>query len=146
MSQDLKVQPALLLPRNIVNNIQPVYNVNPDKVGFIISQSASTSSFTTILTTSNKRRTFLDGVFMQIESDAVANNTSFDFTFTTVDNVARSIKLRKITLTEFSDSVFIPFKEPIELQKGSDIQFGSVFASGVSVMSVVTTGYEVDPQ
>lgn len=150
ISDDLKIQPALQIPRELAKQIQLTYNINPkfnNAVRFVAAGRATTGS-TTIFTTSADRRTFLTGVHFQYQHDAAVNSTFLALSAVPVfRNVAENIIIfNKITLTANQDRVFVPFPVPMELAPSSSIVITQTFTLGVGVMNGGITFYEVDPQ
>lgn len=150
MSEDLKIQPAMQLPRELGKQILPVYVVNPNF--FNASRAASTNRVitgsATIFTTNADKRTFLTGIWLHYQHNVVADSTTFTMTATPIlRNVATNIiVLSKITLTATQDRIFVPFSIPMELGPDTTIIMTQTFTVGVGIMSGGITFFEVDKQ
>ena len=149
MSEDLKVQPAMALPRTLVNNIQPVFSVNSERAVSLTGniQRTTSANGAGILVLPTGKRFFLTSLMIQNVSDATADNTSIRITGISADTGASMslAGMSKITLTAFSDSISREFNTPIEIQAGSTISLTNIFTLGVSVTHVSVEGYLVDP-
>lgn len=149
MSDELKIQPALALPRGLVNSIQPVYSVNPPKIVNIVKQiSRSTTGSPTIFTTPSDRNFYLTSISFSATANSSADNTTYLVTAVPKNQSSSStlLELRKTTLTAFNGNQFNNYPIPLLLEKGTAITMGSTFSAGTSVHSATITGYTTDPQ
>ena len=149
ISDELKIQPSMEIPRELGKNIQLNYDVNP--LRFVneinIINRTTTASAATVFTTPSDRDFFLTGVTLANVSDATADNTTIALNITLESGVVVSIiLLRKLTTTAFDKVVTNDFTIPIKLLRGSPITFINAFTVGASVSSVITIGYTTDPQ
>jgi len=136
------------LPLQISNFIQPVVEINPKlmrrnnvcKQGSLIATGS-----TTIYTTPADKDFFLTGIHLQTMNDAAADNATINI-LATLEGDASSIifQFRKISLTAFNATQFIPLCCPIKLKRNTTIVLNSVFTVGVSVSSASITGYFID--
>jgi hypothetical protein len=147
ISDELKIQPALLLPREIAKQIQLTYNVNPLRPSTILRSTALTSTGVgTIFTTPSDRDFFLTAATMSIQCDSTATTTAYSMKMF-VEGVSKAlISISKITLTTTSKELAICLKFPLKLDRGTTITLNQTFGAGVSVMSGTITGYVTDPQ
>lgn len=147
MSDELKVQPAMQLPRELGKQILPVYNVNPVR-NVQIRQASSVVTGTLVMhTTSATKRTFLTSVSLNNQSDVVANNVSIDIIGSALGKqLSDFLSLRKISLTVFRGEAHIVFNPAIEIEKDTNISVRSIFTVGVSVTAATISFYETDPQ
>jgi len=81
MAEDLKVQPSMLLPRELGKTIMPVFNVNAPPLIKTAFGGASDSVSTTIHTTSTRRDTFLVAGFLTTTKDVVSTSITSQITF-----------------------------------------------------------------
>lgn len=150
ISEELKIQPAIKIPRELMDKIQLVYNVNPNfsNTTRFASNTSVVTGATTIFTTSPTKRTFLTGVYFHYQHDAAANSTSLSLTAVPIlrNDTTSIILFRKITLTATQDRIYVPFPVPMELALNSSIIMNQTFTLGVGVMSGGITFFEVDPQ
>lgn len=148
ISDELKVQPALEIPRKLADNIQLSYDVSPPKHIQTTQGSSSDTTSVNIVTVSTTKRTFVVGISLSIAKDIVN-----DGIFTNIAMVPKGqsvaqtvfrIRYEPITVGQFTESILFPL--PIELEKGSSI----TIVNGSGTASIDSTGiiyfYETDPQ
>lgn len=149
ISDELKIQPALNIPRVLGKDIQLVYGVNPQKnntVLFSTVRAASASNFVLFTVDSNKD-TFLTGLNFTVDSDVVADNTTYHVELTVANGAEfRIFQFFKTTTTAIRDQIVLNFNHPIKLFRGSTIQLTNVFTVGVGSAVVTGFGYTTDPQ
>lgn len=147
ISQDLKIQPALRIPREIEDKIKLVYNVNPENhVNIVKSVSRTTTGTVTIFATPTDRDFYITSVFLQNQSDSAADNIFGDVRVT-INGVAVTLLIfQKITLTVFNYNTSISFFNPIKIDRGTNVTLNNTFGLGVSVSQGGITGYTTDPQ
>ena len=149
ISDELKIQPALQIPRQLAKDIQLVYGINPERLVQAVSSSSSDATASTIYTTSTTKRTFLIGAQLSLSKDVLATslNARIDCvplrSGVAVDIV--KIRLEPLTVAQgLNDDIHISI--PMELEKGSILQIRSSTAIGSIDMSAVILFYETDPQ
>ena len=148
MSNELKIQPALQLPRKIVDSIQPVYSVNPEKmINVLRTASKNTTGSLSVFTIPTNRKFFLTNVSLSAMSNVTADTVFYTLTTQLKGDTARTIlRMDKLSLTAFSDNIAIDFSFPVELDPGSTIVISHNFSVGASIISSSIQGYEVDLQ
>lgn len=148
ISEDLKVQPAMRIPRELMDKIQLVYGVNPvRKVSMETGAIADSAAATTILTTSSVKRTFFVGASLAVAKDIVATSTSTAIALQPLGIAAKefiTLAYEPVTAGDFFETVMLPI--PMELEKGTviTIQHGTAVASIDGKATIFF--YEVDPQ
>lgn len=147
MSQELKIQPAGALPRNIVNSIQPVYNVNPIYRTNIVAAKTSSATSSTMMTVPTDRPFFLTSAFLHIikDSSAVSTATALNVTLKGKSELAL-ILIPGITLTAQDTGTSANYGDGMELEPGSLIRITMTSATAVLTSSATITGYTVDKQ
>ena len=148
ISRELKMQPALKIPRDFMEKMQFVYNVNPE---ILINQGDSNTKvvtgLSTLFTAPTDRDFFLTSIQLGNQSNVTADNTKATFQLTFASGVQVDIiTLSKLTLTVFSESIVLTFPFPIKIAPGTNLVFGSAFTVGASTTSASFTGYTVDRQ
>lgn len=146
ISEELKVQPSMQIPRELAKQIQLIYNINPERKIQIKVADASDSTFANIMTTHAKKRTFLIGVYLTVSKD-VLNDSLFSSITVIPKKGAQvtiiSIRYEPLTAGQFTESIMFPV--PIELEKSSGIGISNTTATA----SIDTGGriffYEEDP-
>jgi len=148
ISDELKVQPSLEIPRQLAKDIQLVYNVNPRRVLQVVTGvTRLISGNVTMFTAPTDRDFFLTSASLNNQSDVSCDNTTITMAVTPEGAAPEQVLLfSKITLTVFQHGETVHFNPPIKIERGSGIDFGSVFTVGVSVSGATLTGYTTDPQ
>lgn len=148
MSEELKVQPALLLPRELGKMIVPTYEINPDKMITRVTSAERATTGTTVMTTAHAtKNTFLVGATLTGQADILSDGTSFGLIVTLPgQSIQNILKLSKITLTVYSGQISIAFPEPILLEKSSSISISHTFTVGAQVIGGTAMLHERDPQ
>tara|TARA_Y100000310_G_scaffold116268_1_gene114935 strand:+ start:573 stop:1055 length:483 start_codon:yes stop_codon:yes gene_type:complete len=148
VSDELKIQPSMAIPKTLGKDIQLTYNVNPHNyANFSFSQGRTTTGAGTIFASNANKRTFLTHVSLSAMANATADNTSYNLNIVNELGVTTPlIRFEKLTTTAFQDSLAIALTHPIEIQAGSAVQFSSTFSAGASVMGATVSGFEVDPE
>lgn len=148
MSTELKVQPAMMLPRALVNSIQPTFSINPDRAVQVRSATLSDGVTATIFTTSATNDTYIIGVQITTTKDAVGSSVqSAIVAFPFGQPVSSLIQIRYAPLTAASNLFGeIQFALPVRLDRGSIVTVTN--QSGVASIDtgVVVYFYEVDAQ
>lgn len=148
ISDELKVQPALEIPRTLAKDIQLTYDVNPPRnVKAFVSGAIVTSGSGTITTSHATKRTFLQSCYLKYQADATADSTTYLLTFTPKGFATTEfIKLTKLSLTATIDGLSIVFPKAIELEPNTTIIVTQTFTVGASTMTGGATTWETDPQ
>jgi len=148
ISEELKIQPALSIPREISKNIQLTYGVNPKLVSLIVRDGTRTlTGSEVIFTTSSVSDFYLVSVAISNQSNATADNTSVFIQGTPRGKAVQNfLLLSKLTTTATTSQNSINPVIPVLLDRASTIVFGSAFTVGASSTSINLIGYEVDPQ
>ncbi len=147
MSDELKVQPAMLLPRELGKEILPVYNVNPPRIVNVVAEaSGATTTAFTIFTTPTNRDFFLTHIGTSVSKDVSCDLTLITIQGTIGGQVVRFISDRFQTLTAETFNHSENLIQPIKLDRGSTIVFAGAFGVGTCVKDGVIYGYTTDPQ
>lgn len=147
ISEDLKVQPAMQIPRALAEKIELVYVVNPERLVKIKGATASDATTATIITTSTTKDTFLIGAGIAVAKDVNSNSLISSIVATPSQSDAQTtlmIRYEPTTAGQFKQ--YISFPIPIKLERGTTVTITNTSATA----SIDTTGiiyfYEVDPQ
>lgn len=148
MSQDLKVQPAMQLPRELGKIIDPVFVVNPDRLIRSNNKDLSDGTAVTIFTTDPNKDTFITGVTLSV-AKSVLSTSLFSLISASVFGQASNtpllrIRFEPVTAGQFTESII--FKHPILLQRNTVVQIENNNATASIDMSAVVFFFEVDPQ
>lgn len=149
ISDELKVQPSLEIPRQLDDKIKLVYEVNPRRVCDIVESGVATSSTVTIFTTPTERDFFLTNAWIALDT---SNGLGSDAELKIFVGGAEKTVLQAVcsfadggTNNEQSPSTghqSINFSVPIKIDKGSIITItepgGNLAFSGI-------IGYTTDP-
>ena len=148
ISDELKVQPSVEIPKSLAKDIQLVYEVNPVRSVQVRNLDVSDGTAGTLLTTSSNRDTFLLGATISVAKSALNPGI-----FSAIDCVPFGDTRRQVLIINYEPSTAasnlsqtITFKHPIKLDTGSSIRIlnGSATASIDTASSI--TFYETDPQ
>lgn len=147
ISEELKVQPSLAIPRALMEKIQLVYDVCPPRVVDLIeSASTNTAGTSTIFTTSAEKDTFISKISWSLQADVTNDGTSATVDLVLPDGRVRNvISLIKLSALEQLFEKVITFDPPIKLKRNTPVRHGHVFIAGSSSMSTVVFGYTTDP-
>jgi len=151
MSDDLKIQPAMALPRKLVDNIQPTYSINTRHMINVVQRtSRSTTGSTILFTTPTDRDFFLTSMTVAATCDATADSTNYSgflFPFNSPATSVLVIEIPKQTTTALSNVHQIKtFDPPIKISRGSAISITQAFTVGTSIVTGSLMGYTTDPQ
>lgn len=147
ISDELKIQPSLQIPRALAKDIQLVYDVGETFKSFIpvsFSDIRITTGTSTLLTAHATRRTFLTGISLSTQADATANNTTIFINATLRGRaLATILRLAKVTTTLYEGSLSITFPTPIEIEPSSTVTMTNTFTVGASSAAGSVHGFEV---
>lgn len=149
ISEELKIQPAMKIPREIMEKIQLSYNVNPDKP--LVQLAAATltnASSAVIFTTSSEKDTFLTGYQVYLIKDVTAVMGDAQITATPWGKSVSGAIWTYLgpTLTVDSTQATREFIPAIKLEPGKPIGIVSSNATaGIDIVAAITF-YEVDRQ
>lgn len=151
MSDELKVQPAMLLPRELGKMIVPVFNVNASiltkLLKFVNATASDTTAAETIHQAHAKKRTYIVGFDLTIAKDVFAAGTNTRITVQglgAVPNVLAFIRYEPLTAGNFNKVITFPV--PIEVEKGSIISVKHDNATASIDATATVYFYETDPQ
>lgn len=148
ISEELKIQPSLKIPRTVAEKIQLQYNVNPKKLMRVISSNSADTGSSTVFTTDVKKRTFFYGGQLTVAKDAVNDGLNSRINISPVGSGSGSNFLRinyePLTAGQFFEKIILPF--PVELQKGSTIVMFNDEATASIDAAIVLFIREEDPQ
>lgn len=148
ISDELKIQPALEIPKELAKLIQLTYVINPKRIIDVFGSGRSTTTGTsTILITSPERDTFITGISWSLHADVTNNGVAANVNITLADGrVVEVINLQKLAALEQLFEKFLMFDPPIKLLRGSSVTHNHTFTLGSSAMNTVIFGYQTDPQ
>jgi len=150
MSEDLKIQPSMALPRTLKGDIQPVYAINNQRgINLLVDVNrAVTSAGFTVHTTSTEKDTYLWGVTGSWLSDATADNVSISLFTKIFGHVSGQavFRMNKLTTTAHTSEQSIFFTVPIKLQPATTITFSNTFTVGASSGGMIIFLEERDRQ
>jgi len=146
ISEDLKIQPAMKIPRELMDKIQLVYDLNPRRIIKNAGTLLSNGTSSTIITASNEKDTYLVGASLGVIKDVLSTSTLSQIQATAKGSTAKGILIiPSITLTPQSEIISISFP-PMLLERGSTV----IVTNGTGTATIITSGsilfFEVDPQ
>ena len=146
--KELKIQPALTLPRRIGDRINLVYVVNPEtpNIQVALGNASDSSASVTIFTTHATKPTFLTGLTVTIAKSSLATATSTDVRFTPIGKAqATGLRVRYEPSTAGQFTETLSLNNPIELEPGTTVNFQNDTAIASIDVSATAFFYEVDP-
>jgi len=149
ISDDLKVQPAMSIPRMLADKIQLVYGVNPPKKLKYMSKTVSDGTTSTVFTTSATRRTFVVAMSLAVAKDVVATSIQSAIRGTPFGDTTRNlltIRTEPVTVMQGETANLTIPEGGLELDKNSLV----TVTNSTAIASIDTTAsvyfYETDPQ
>jgi len=148
MSEDLKVQPSMTLPRTLANNIQPTYEVNPDRLIQFAGGGPTDATSTTIHTTHATKDTFLIAATMSTSKSVLSTSTNSSIAVTVFGGAALAMLVTRYEPVTAASNLrqSMNFPMPIKLERGTDINV----TNSTAIASIDTRAhvyfFEVDPQ
>ena len=133
ISDELKVQPALQIPRELAKQIQLVYEVNPLRIANIVRSATIINTTSTIFTIPTRRDFFLTAVFIGSTSTVNRHITVI------IDGAAQEM----FETNNSGTTVNMPLSIPIKLDRGTNITGTS---GGAANAFFTIIGYTTDPQ
>lgn len=151
ISDELKVQPALQIPRELAKQIQLTYDVGARRIIDIARGGVrTTSGDLNIFVTPTDKDFFLVSCSIGYIKDAACDDATGIAAriLATIDGVGRDLLgLPGITLTASNDSITSFFPAAIKLSRGTAISItGGSFTLGVKVRFGTMKGFTADPQ
>ena len=147
ISDELKVQPALSIPRELMDKIQLVYGVNPERhiksIRGVLADATSGSFFTTHAT----KRTFMIGASLSITKDVVNDSTRSTLQASLKANMTgkRIIEIIYAPLAIGNFNKTISFPLPVELEKSTTIIITHETNTASIDGAAIVFFYETDP-
>lgn len=147
VSDELKVQPAMAIPKALAEKIQLVYGVNPTRIINVMERAeVSATGTTAIFTTPTDRDFFLTAYYFNCSATAAADNTVYTLAFSPEGKASESVRFPKLTLTAGNERIVMNYNPPIKLERGTTITMGTTFTVGAVVRQATIFGYTTDPQ
>ncbi len=149
ISDELKVQPAMSIPRELMDKIQLVYGVNPVKNIKVAGNTLSNGTSATIFTTSTTKRTFLVGASISVSKDVVSNSLLTRILAQPIGLAPTSFLILRTEPVTVAQGLVTNISFPIdgiELEKGSDVNLTNSSGTASIDSSAIVFFYETDPQ
>lgn len=147
LAKEIKESNPNVVPKSIVNSVQPVIIVNVDHKENSVVQSATreTTGTTTIFTTPADKDFFIIAASIDYTADVVADSILYSLDVVPFGDVSKPlIQLRKNTITLQNDNDSIHFPVAIKLARSSIISMTQAFTVGASSMDGHVFGFTVD--
>jgi len=148
ISEQLKIQPALMIPREIGKDIQLTFDVNTSRVADTIADGFSSSTGALIFfITPTDRDFFLTSTYLNITKDVSNDNTATTIEVTPFGKAefpVIQIISQTLTVANNINSV-TTFATPIKLERGSNIRIIGPFTVGAMGKGAIITGFTTDP-
>lgn len=133
------------IPNQSANIVSPVIEVGPKFSTIMKTNSASTSSNTTLIyTTPTDKDFYLTYACLSATKDAASDNTAVSL-FVSVDNSSSRVLFQEMqTLTATSFTNIANFNYPLKLNRGSQILLGGTFTVGTMNKRATIAGFIVE--
>jgi len=147
MSEELKVQPSLALPRKLMDSIQPVFEVGGTKRMVVETGVSTSGSGAVIFTTPATQDFFLTNVILSYEKDVVSDNVSVSLQGIPFGQASKQIIfIPNITLTASKQVLTVNFIPPIRIARANSLIMLGANTAGVITKSCTVTGFVIDPE
>lgn len=143
--KDLRLDPAIdNIPKETGDRIVLTHDVQIPILEYIHRQGTrTTTGSSTLFTTPSDRDFYLDTVVLSLSSNATADNLGGGISVTILGTSREILRIEKLTTTLINETITLSFPEPLKIDSGTNITFGSVFSVGASICGVVITGHTI---
>ena len=147
ISDDLKIQPSMMIPRELAKAIQLVYNVNPQRLIKVNDTVASDAVTATIMVTDPNKDTYIVAVGMSVTKSVLSTSISSIIQAQLFGQGLKSILfLRYEPVTAGEHNAYIVFPFPIKVERATNITVtNSTVTPSIDTQGLVYF-YETDPQ
>lgn len=147
ISDELKIQPAMTIPRALAEKIQLVYGINPQYDVKFVAGSTNDATTSDLMTTSATKDTYLVACMLTVSKDVVSNSINSKINAFAVGRANSSLlALRYEPVTAGTHQITFDFAHPIKLERGSVITItNSSGTASIDTLGIVYF-YETDPQ
>lgn len=129
---------------NINPVIQPTIQLKP-KFSYGNGTGSIVSGTVTVMTIDSTKNFFLTDVLYSFVKDAICDISTGSMSITGTINVVNKttyiVPIAVLTLTAQSESKHIRFNYPLELTKGSVIQFNATYGAGIMARYITVYGF-----
>jgi hypothetical protein len=148
IGDELKVQPALAVPRTLAKDIQLVYAVNLNKISDEAAEgNAINAASGNVLVSSADRDTFITGATLSVIKDASSTSVSSAINVMMPNGVTIPIvRIVGFTTTAQNGTSEFTFQHPIRIQRGSTVTVGNSAAVANITARATILFYTRDPQ
>jgi len=147
ISEELKVQPALQIPRKIGEKIDLVYSVNPARKLQVAGGTVADATEGSIFTAAANKRTFLVHAHLSVAKDVVSDSVSTWLRCTPLGQAANTVflNMRYEPITVASNlNLTWTASEPLEIEPGSAVLITNSTATASIDAGAVITYFETD--
>jgi len=146
ISDDLKIQPSMTIPRELMKQIQLSYNVNPVRKPRFTFGSVSDGTSATIFTTSLVKDTWIMGAHLAVTKDVNSISTSTTVQVISVDSSGAFLRIAYEPATAGNHVSSIMLSKPMLLRRGSVVTVNN--SNGTASIDAAATiyFYETDPE
>jgi len=148
ISDELKIQPSLQIPRTLMDKIQLAYSVNPKREIKIARGTAQNATTATVLTASSVNDTFLTAASLSVSKSALATSVLSTLTCQPKGQaVLQTLLLINYEPTTAGDRVAThSFIEPILLERGSIVTVTNTTTVSFIESVGIVHFFETNPQ
>jgi len=147
ISDELKIQPALQIPKELMDKIQLAYNINPPILTTLFKERSESGSGGTVFTTDARLNTFVTGIMMSIQKDVTSTVIAYAVRGVVGGATVKLGQMNFLSVTISDQHMYLQFKDPVKLDVASAVST-TISGGGVGNHSAETIihGFTTDPQ
>lgn len=135
------------VPKEIIDKIQPVMEVNPKLLrvcNFVRHVSSSATGTSTVISATSSFDVYITSINLNVAYDSAADSTT-TYLIATVDGVSRTlIEIMKVTLTAQDRGVSLTFPIPLKIDRNTAVSLTKTFTVGTGKVACCIVGFTVD--
>jgi len=151
ISDELKIQPSLMIPRGLAKDIQLTYEVNPARpILTTFRQSVATTGTNSVAAAPSigNKIYHVTGVLLNIQEDATSNNIRTHVSATALGGgILVLAELNKLTTTATTREIYVDYSNnPVPIAVGANITLTNTFSAGAANKGALIIGYFADAE
>lgn len=145
MSEELKIQPALVLPKKLADNIQPVFEISKKVANIVRSNSNAVTGSLTVYTTPTDQDFFLTAATVGHFENNLSNNILTSLNVVINGATRQVLEIAKPGGFQVDQNIALTFDTPIKIDRGTNITVSNSFGAGAATKFATLIGYTSDP-
>jgi len=151
ISDELKIQPSLMIPRGLAKDIQLTYEVNPARpIIKTFRQSVATSGSNSIAPSPSvgNKIFHVTGVTLNMQENATSDNIRTHVSATALGGGTIVLaELNKLTTTATTREIYVDYSNnPVPIAQGTNITLNNSFSAGAANKGALVIGYFADAE